>query len=88
VLHTGDGDLVYALVGEDLWEPRRVTVGLDFGDRLQITDGVTRADAVAGTAVFLLDSEAQLKGIPRPLELPSGEAAAQTMEGGGGEHQH
>lgn len=88
VLHTGDGDLVYALVGEDLWEPRRVTVGQDFGDMVQIVDGVTQSDAVAGTAVFLLDSEAQLKGVPRPLELPSDDAAAQQTEGGGGEHQH
>ncbi len=88
VLHTGDGDLVYALVGEGLWEPRRVTVGQDFGDKVQITGGVTRDEAVAGTAVFLLDSEAQLKGVPRPLELPDGDAAAQTMEGGGDEHWH
>lgn len=68
VLHTGDGDLVYVLAGDELWEPRRITVGQDFGDQVQITAGLTAHEAVAGTAVFLLDSEAQLKGIPRPLE--------------------
>lgn len=88
VLHTGDGDLIYALVGEELWEPRRVTVGQDFGDMVQIVDGVTQSDAVAGTAVFLLDSEAQLKGVPRPLNLPDSDAVSQPTEGGSSGHEH
>jgi len=70
VLHTGDGDLVYVLAGSELWEPRRVTTGRDLGDMIEITAGIGEHEAVAGTAVFLLDSEAQLKGIPRPLDLP------------------
>jgi RND family efflux transporter MFP subunit len=68
VLHTGDGDLVYVMAGENQWEPRRVVVGRDFGDTVEILSGLTSEDAVAGTAVFLLDSEAQLKGVPRPLD--------------------
>ena len=43
-------DLVYALVGDDLWEPRRVTVGQDFGERVQIVAGVTKTDAVSGAS--------------------------------------
>jgi Cu(I)/Ag(I) efflux system membrane fusion protein len=68
VLHTGDGDLVYVVVGEGLYEPRKVTVGRDFGDKVEIVSGLTAKEGVAGTAVFLLDSEAQLKGVPRPNE--------------------
>lgn len=68
VLHTGDGDLVYVMKGKGVWEPRRVTVGRDFGDKVQIVGGLKPGEAVAGTAVFLLDSEAQLKGIPRPVD--------------------
>lgn len=68
ILHTGDGDLVYVLVGENQWAPRRVTVGRDFGDRVEILGGLSADEAVAGTSVFLLDSEAQLKGIPRPVD--------------------
>ncbi|MCH7472239.1 efflux RND transporter periplasmic adaptor subunit [bacterium] len=71
VLHTGDGDLVYVLAGENLWEPRRVTIGRDFGDKVEILSGIAPDEAVAGTAVFLLDSEAQLKGMPRPVDLPA-----------------
>jgi RND family efflux transporter MFP subunit len=68
VLHTGDGDLVYVEAADGVWQPRRVTVGRDFGDRLEITDGLEPNETVAGTAVFLLDSEAQLKGVPRPVD--------------------
>jgi Cu(I)/Ag(I) efflux system membrane fusion protein len=66
VLHTGEGDLVYVLAGDGLWAPRKVTIGRDFGDKVEIVSGLRADEAVAGTAVFLLDSEAQLKGVPRP----------------------
>jgi len=67
VLHTGNGDLVYVKASDGTWQPRSVTVSRDFGDRVAISSGVTPADTVAGSAVFLLDSEAQLKGVPRPV---------------------
>ena len=76
VLHTGDGDLVYVLVGEQLWAPREVEVGRDFGDKLEIVGGLSRDEAVAATSVFMLDSEAQLKGVPRPVDLPAVDAPA------------
>lgn len=68
VLHTGDGDLVYVMKGAGVWEPRRVTVGRDFGDKVEISAGLKPGESVAGTAVFMLDSEAQLKGVPRPID--------------------
>ena len=88
VLHTGDGDLVYVLAGENLWEPRRVKVGRDFGDKVEIVSGLRRDEAVAGTAVFLLDSEAQLKGVPRPTDeagsaAPPPPGSMEGMEGMG-----
>jgi membrane fusion protein, copper/silver efflux system len=68
VLHTGDGDLVYVRTADGNWTPRKVTIGRDFGDRVEISAGLKPGETVAGTAVFLLDSEAQLKGVPRPIE--------------------
>jgi len=73
ILHTGDGDLVYVAVGENQWEPRRITTGFDLGELVEVVSGVRQDEAVAGTAVFLLDSEAQLKGIPRPIDSASAE---------------
>jgi len=85
VLHTGDGDLVYVASGAGEYTPRRVTVGRDFGDKVEIVAGLRPEEAVAGTAAFLLDSEAQLKGIPRPVDTaPPSPPASDT----GAEHQH
>lgn len=67
VVHTGDADLVYVQAGNGEWVPRRVTVGRDFGDKVEITEGLKQGETVAGTAGFMLDSEAQLKGVPRPV---------------------
>jgi membrane fusion protein, copper/silver efflux system len=67
VVHTGDGDLVYVQAESGEWVPRAVTVGRDFGDRVEITAGLKPGESVAGTGGFMLDSEAQLKGVPRPV---------------------
>lgn len=75
VLHTGDGDLVYVLKGEGAWEPRLVVTGRDFGDSVEILKGLAPEEAVAGTAAFLLDSEAQLRGVPRPVREGGAESA-------------
>ena len=72
VLHTGDGDLVYVQAADGVWQPRKVVIGRDFGDRVEITLGIKSGETVAGTAGFLLDSEAQLKGIPRPVDEAGG----------------
>lgn len=87
ILHTGDGDLVYAMVGDNQWEPREVTTGHDFGDYVQITSGLGADEAVAGTAVFLLDSEAQLKGVPRPTDASASGGNTGTAGGQSG-HAH
>ena len=84
ILHTGDGDLVYVLIGENQWEPRRVTIGRDYGELVEIISGLKANEAVAGTAVFLLDSEAQLKGIPRPIEQTGDDSVEGTSAG----HNH
>ena len=88
VLHTGDGDLVYVLAGENQWLPRRVTTGRDFGDMVEIVSGLKRDEAVAGTAVFLIDSEAQLKGVPRPLDVPRTTDIDSAGGAGDAGHQH
>jgi RND family efflux transporter MFP subunit len=67
VLHTGNGDLVYVKASDGTWQPRSVITGRDFGDRVEIVSGLKQSEEVAGSAVFLLDSEAQLKGVPRPV---------------------
>ena len=77
VLQTGDGALVYVASGDGLWEPRSVTTGLIDGDMIEITSGLSEGEGVASTAVFLLDSEAQFRGIPRLDSSKSDDAVAE-----------
>ena len=43
------------------FEPRRVTVGIEQGDRIQILAGLAAGDTVVASASFLIDSESRLK---------------------------
>ena len=72
------------MAGENLWEPRRVTVGRDFGDKVEIVSGIKPNEAVAAIAVFLLDSDAQLRGVPRPVGAPEAlpEPSQESTHGG------
>ena len=46
-----------------MFEPRAVTSGIRAGNRREIVSGLKAGEKVAASALFLIDSEAQLKGI-------------------------
>ncbi len=78
VLDTGERQLVYVDRGEGLFEPRTVTAGLRARGMREVISGLKSGERVASSALFLIDSEAQLKGV-----APASEAAPQTPA-----HQH
>jgi len=49
--------------GEGYFEPREVTTGLKVDDIVEVTGGIKAGEKVASSANFLIDSEAQLKGV-------------------------
>jgi Cu(I)/Ag(I) efflux system membrane fusion protein len=63
VIDTGIRQIVYVDKGGGNFEPREVTTGLKIDELVEITDGVKAGDKVASSANFLIDSEAQLKGV-------------------------
>ncbi|MEO5356881.1 MAG: efflux RND transporter periplasmic adaptor subunit [Nitrospirae bacterium YQR-1] len=63
VLDTGKRQLVYVDKGEGNYAPRIVKVGIKADSMVEITEGLQTGERVAAGASFLLDSEAQLKGI-------------------------
>lgn len=63
VIDTGARQIVYLDKGEGYFEPREVTIGLKVDELVEITDGIKAGDKVASSANFLIDSEAQLKGV-------------------------
>ena len=63
VIDTGVRKLVYVDKGEGNFEPREVLTGLQTEDMVEITRGLRAGEKVASAANFLIDSEAQLKGV-------------------------
>jgi len=63
VIDTGVRQIVYVDKGEGYFEPREVTTGLKVDELVEVTGGIKSGEKVASSANFLIDSEAQLKGV-------------------------
>ena len=63
VIDTGLRQIVYVDNGDDTFQPREVRVGISAGGLREILSGVKDGEKVAATGTFLIDSEAQLKGV-------------------------
>jgi Cu(I)/Ag(I) efflux system membrane fusion protein len=69
VIDTGMRQIVYVDKGEGNFEPREVELGLRSEDLVEIIRGLKAGEKVAASANFLVDSEAQLKGVtPLPMK--------------------
>ncbi len=63
VIDTGVRQIVYVDKGEGFFEPREVMTGLKVDELVEVTDGIKAGEKVASSANFLIDSEAQLRGV-------------------------
>ncbi len=63
VIDTGVRQITYVDKGDGYFEPREVRTGLKVDDLVEVTAGIKAGEKVASSANFLIDSEAQLKGI-------------------------
>ena len=63
VIDTGLRQIVYVDNGDDTFQPREVRAGISAGGLREILSGVKDGEKVAATGTFLIDSEAQLKGV-------------------------
>jgi membrane fusion protein, copper/silver efflux system len=89
VLDTGDRQTVFVDLGDGYLEPRQVTVGDRFGDRVTVIRGLAAGERVVSSGTFLVDSESQLKaaaagmGAPSDARQPAKPAARAPHEGHG-----
>ena len=67
VIDTGKGQVVYVDRGGGAFEPREVQLGLRADGDAEVLRGLKAGETVASSANFLIDSEAQLKGV-KPLK--------------------
>jgi membrane fusion protein, copper/silver efflux system len=66
VIDTGTGQVVYVDRGNGAFEPREVRLGLRADGAAEVLRGLKTGEKVVSSANFLIDSEAQLKGV-KPL---------------------
>lgn len=67
VIDTGTRQVVYVDKGEGNFEPREVMLGVRAEGLREVVMGLKPGEKVAASATFLIDSEAQLRGV-KPLE--------------------
>ncbi|MFH0814293.1 MAG: efflux RND transporter periplasmic adaptor subunit [Pseudomonadota bacterium] len=63
LIDTGERQIVYVDKGDGYFEPREVVPGLRGEDMVEVIKGLQAGEKVASGANFLIDSEAQLKGV-------------------------
>jgi len=63
VIDTGERQIVYVDLGTGAFEPREVQLGLRTGGYVEVLKGLTEGERVSASANFLIDSEAQLRGV-------------------------
>jgi len=63
VVDTGRRQVVFVEVERGLYEPRVVKLGKKLEDYYEVIDGLSEGERVVVKGTFLLDSEAQLKGL-------------------------
>lgn len=63
IIDTGKRKIVYVDKGEGYFEPREIMTGLSGDGYREVTMGLKAGEKVATSATFLIDSEAQLKGV-------------------------
>ena len=63
VIDTGIRQIVYVDKGEGYFEPREVMLGVKAEGMVEVLKGIKAGEKVASSGNFLIDSEAQLKGV-------------------------
>ncbi len=66
VIDTGKGMVAYVDLGNGFFEPRQIKHGLRTDGSIEILGGLKEGEKVVSSANFLIDAEAQLKGV-KPL---------------------
>lgn len=94
VIDGGIRKVVYVTGDDGYFQPRQVETGRHFGDRLEITAGLSPGEKIVTSGNFLLDSESRMKlaaqrlmpneteALNRPIPKVQGQATGRQMEEG------
>ncbi len=73
LIRTGGDARVILAEGKGRFKPRKVVVGIESGDFIEIQQGLMEGDRVVTSGQFLIDSEASLKASLQRMQSPSTE---------------
>jgi len=76
VIRTGKRAVVIVRNTNGAFEPHDVSLGVDLGDELEVTQGLKEGDQVVASGQFLIDSEARLRSVLGGMAPASAPAAA------------
>ena len=68
VLRDGKGATVWIQTGKNTFKNKMVTVGMESGDRIEITSGLSQGEAVVTRGAYLINSEYIFKKGANPME--------------------
>ena len=63
VIRTGTRAVAIVRKEGDTFEPREIQLGTDFGDQVEVLQGLNEGDAVVASGQFLVDSEARVRSV-------------------------
>jgi Cu(I)/Ag(I) efflux system membrane fusion protein len=88
VIRTGKRAVVILRNAQGGFEPRDVSLGMDFGDDVEIMSGVKEGDQVVASGQFLIDSEARLRSVLGNMTPPAPALAPASMPSAAGAAVH
>jgi Cu(I)/Ag(I) efflux system membrane fusion protein len=77
VIDTGVRSVAFVDLGDGLYEPRELSIGLRLPDRYEVTGGLAAGERVVAAAAFFVDSESRLKAA---LAATAGTPAAEAPD--------
>ena len=72
VVDTGLEQHVFLVTGPGAFAPRKVTLGVKLGERVEVTEGLTEGEEIVSSGAFLIDSESRLKAALSGMSAPTG----------------
>lgn len=63
VVNTGTQQIVYIDKGDGIFQPQEIKTGINSEGLIEVIKGIKSGEKVVSSAIFLVDSEAKLKGI-------------------------
>jgi len=94
VIDTGERSIAFVDLGGGQLEPRELKIAVRTDDYYQVAHGVKEDERVVTHALFLVDSESQLKAAATDMSMPGMDRGGMKMDEShqgkdvGGQHQH